>query len=414
MITPPAQLVRRTSGKQTAGPGAWFRRQAPAPRAAAACALWAALLAASCKTDAPPAKAPPAAAPAATAGQITIPADSPQLRQIRSEPVTLAQVPVGSVSAPGKVEANANRRSNLVLPVAGRVNAVLVKIGDFVKQGQPVLTVESPDIDAAVSGLQQAQASVTQTKSVLAKAQMDLDREKDLFEHGAVPQKDVLNAEAVLVQAKAAVDQAQAAVEQSRRRLEILGITPGTFGQRLTVPAPISGKVLEMSVVNGEFRNDLSAPLMTIADLSSVWVTSDVPETAIRLIKIGEPLRMELSAYPAETFRGRVTLIGDTVDPQTRTVKVRAELPNADGRLKPEMFGKIQLAEQTEARPTIPAAAVIATDGKTLVWREVRTGVFEKVAVITGVQVGDRIAILDGLAAGDRVVIDGVMLLAER
>ncbi len=341
----------------------------------------------------------------------TIPADSPQLAQIRVEPVIMAQVPVDTVSSPGKVEANANRTAHVVLPLTGRVIAVNTKIGDFVRQGQPLLTIESADADAAVSSALQAQATVTQAKSAMAKAQMDLDRQKDLFEHGAVPQKEVLNGQAVLVQAQAGVEQTQAAAEQAKRRLQILGISASNFGQRITVNAPISGKVLEMSVVNGEFRNDLSASLMTITDLSSVWVTSDVPETAIRLVRTGEPVRIQLSAYPAETFSGRVTLIGDTVDPQTRTVKVRAEMANSSGRLKPEMFGNIQLAERTELRPTVPAGAIIATDGQAVVWREKAKGVFEKVRVTLGTQTGDRVAVVSGLNAGDRVVVDGVMLL---
>ena len=354
-----------------------------------------------------------AAKPAAAAppGQFTIPADSPKLAQIRTELVAASLVPVGSVSAPGKVEANSNRTSHVVLPLTGHVTTVLVKTGDFVRQGQPLLTVESADADAAVASFLQGQASVTQVKSLLGKAQRDLERQKDLYAHGVIAQKEIYNAEAVTVQSQAAVEQAQAATEQARRRLEILGIGTGTFGQRVTIHAPISGKILEMSVVNGEFRNDLSAPLLTIADLSSVWVTSDVPESAIRFVKPGEPIKIELVAYPGETFRGRVTLISDIVDPQTRTVKVRAELPNPDGRLKPEMFGNIQLAEQTESRPTVPAAAIIATDGKSIVWRETAKGVFGKVPVSTGVQIGDRVAILSGLAVGDRVVIDGVMLL---
>ena len=351
---------------------------------------------------------------AAKPGQMVIPADSPQLSQIRSEPVETAVVPVGSVAAPGKVEANANRLSHVVLPLAGHITSVLVKIGDFVRQGQTVLTIESAEADAAVSSFKQAQAAVTQAKSALAKGQMDFDRQKDLYDHGAVPQKEVFNAQAVTVQAQAAVEQAQAATDQARRRLEILGIGTGTYGQRVTIQAPISGKVLEMTVVNGEFRNDLSAPLMTIADLSSVWVTTDVPETAIRLVKLGEHVKIELAAYPGETFRGRVALISDTVEPQTRTVKVRAELANPDGRFKPEMFGNVHLAEQTELRPTVPASAIIATDGMSLVWRETSRGVFEKVAVTTGAQVAERVAILSGLQANDRVVVDGVMLLSSR
>lgn len=354
----------------------------------------------------------PIAAQAAKPGQAVFAADSPQLAQIRSEAVEIALVPIGIVSAPGKVEANANRLSHVVLPVTGRITSVLVKIGDFVRQGQPLLSVESPDAEAAVASFQQAQAGVTQLKSALAKAQMDHDRQKDLFEHGAVPQKEVFNTQAIIVQAQAGVEQAQAGVEQARRRLQILGIGTTTFGQRVSVQAPISGKVMELSVVNGEFRNDLSASLMTIADLSYVWVSSDVPETAIRMVKLGESVKIELAAYPGETFRGRVAQISDTVDPQTRTVKVRAELSNPDGRLKPEMFGNIQLAAQTESRPTVAAGAIIATDGKTLVWRETATGRFEKVAVTTGAQIGDRVAILSGLKAGDRIVVDGAMLLA--
>jgi len=339
-----------------------------------------------------PKPAAPVSDPAYKSTVATIPADSPQLAQIRVEPVTMAQVPVDTVSSPGKVEANANRTAHVVLPLTGRVIAVNTKIGDFVRQGQPLLTIESADADAAVSSALQAQATVTQAKSAMAKAQMDLDRQKDLFEHGAVPQKEVLNGQTILAQA-------QASAEQSKRRLQILGISASNLGQRIAVNAPISGKVLEMSVVNGEFRNYLSASLMTITDLNSVWVTSDVPETAIRLVRPGEPVRIQLSAYPGEGFSGRVTLIGDTVDPQTRTVKVTAEMSNAAGRLKPEMFGNIQLAERNEMRPTVPAAAIIATDGKAVVWREKAKGVFEKVMVTLGTQTGDRVA------------VDGVMLL---
>lgn len=358
-----------------------------------------------------PPPAPAAAAQNNTPGHVALDASSPQLQQIRTSQPELVAVPVGGISAPGKVEANANRQSHLVLPLAGRITSVLVRIGDFVRQGQPVLAIESADVDAAVSNLQQAQAVLTQTRSGLAKAQMDLDREKDLFEHGAIPRKELLNAQTVVVQAQASVEQAQAVEEQSRRRLQLLGITKPAFGQRVSVHAPLSGKVLDMSIVNGEFRNDLSAPVMTIADLSSVWVTSDVPETSIRLIHTGEAVTITLSAFPDLTFRGKVTLIGDIVDPQTRTVKVRVELSNADGKLKPEMFGNIQFAAQMEQRPVIPASAVFSRDGQTLVWRETARGTFDSVAVTTGASIGDRVAILSGLNAGDRVVTDGVMLL---
>ena len=94
-------------------------------------------------------------------------------------------------------------------------------------------------------------------------------------------------------------------------------------------------KVMEIAVAPGEYRNDTSASLMTIADLSTVWMSASVPETRIRYIEVGEAVRAEFSAYPGEEFRARVMRIADTVDAQTRTIKVDAEIPNPTGRLRP-------------------------------------------------------------------------------
>ena len=349
-----------------------------------------------------------------TPGDVQFDADSPQLAQIKTEAVEVTNVPVGNITAPGQVEANENRLSHVTLPLAGRVTSVDVRTGDYVRQGQPLLTLESPEADAAYAALLQSQAALTQAKSAATKAQADLDREKDLLDHGAVAQKEVLNAQAQLVSAQTTVEQAGAALEQNRRRLGLLGLSTESFGQRVVIKAPISGKVLALTVVNGEYRNDLSAPLITIADLSSVWVTSDVPETAIRLVKVGEPVRISLDAYPGQSFKGRVALIGDVVDPQSRTIKVRAELPNPDAKLKPDMFGYIQLSEQEEPRPTVPVAAVVSAEGQPTVWREVARGHFTQTPVTTGPQTDGRIAILAGLQGSDRIAVDGVMLLQAK
>src|SRR4029077_8837377 len=119
----------------------------------------------------------------------------------------------------------------------------------------------------------------------------------------------------------------------------------------------------ELSVVPGEYRNDTSAPVMTIADLSSVWVSSQVPETYIRFIQPHEKVEIRLVAYPDETFEGRVAQIADTVDPQTRTVKVHAEMDNSRGRFRPEMFGSIHHIESTMRMPVVPAGGGIEGGG---------------------------------------------------
>jgi cobalt-zinc-cadmium efflux system membrane fusion protein len=257
----------------------------------------------------------------------------------------------------------------------------------------------------------QAEGALTQTASAEAKAHADADREHDLFEHDAVAQKEVLNADAVLAQAKAAVEQARAARDQARRRLDILGIQAGQFGQRIAVKAPLSGKVLELTVAPGEFRSDTAAALMTIADLSTVWVTADVPETSIGQIRVGNRLDVELAAFPGKTFHAPVTQIADTVDPQSRTVKVRTQLDNRDGLLRPEMFGQVRNLQSVEMQPVIPAAAVMLDQGKQVVWRRTAPGVFERVVVQTGTRTGEQVAVFHGLKTGDEIVTDGLMLL---
>ncbi|MBI2679758.1 MAG: efflux RND transporter periplasmic adaptor subunit [Candidatus Solibacter usitatus] len=344
-------------------------------------------------------------------GTIVLPADSPKLQQIRVDAVKLGEVPVGEVVSPGKIEVNPNKVSRVVLPVPGRVSSVLVKLGDAVERGQPVLTLESPDADAAHSAYLQAMAAIVQSKSALGKAQADYERSSDLFAHNAAARKDVLAAEAAVVQCKAALDQAQATREQTERRLTLLGLKPGEFGQKITVAAPMSGKVLELLVAQGEYRNDTSAPLITIADLGTVWVAADVPETALRFIRVGERVDITLAAFPGEAFHGRVMRIADTVDPQTRTIKVRAEMENPQGRFRPEMFGSIRHTEGLRSMPLLPVGAVVQGEGHSSVFVEQAPGRFRQTEIALDQRNGNTVAVASGVKEGDRVVVDGAMLL---
>jgi cobalt-zinc-cadmium efflux system membrane fusion protein len=370
-----------------------------------------AVLSCGCGDDRPNPVVAPTPAPKTNSGEVFLPADSPKLREIKVEPVTFEETPSDEVGSPGKVEVNPNRVAHVLLPLQGRISRVFVKIGDAVRQGQTLLELESPDADLATSTCLQAAAAVTQAKSAAAKSQADVDRTRDLFENNAVAKKDLLNAEAMLTQATAAVEQAEAALQQSQRRLELLGLKPGAFGQHVAVNAPVSGKVLEMAIVPGEYRNDTSAPVLTIADLSTVWVTSDVPESSIRMVHNSERVDIELAAYPGEVFHGRVTQIADTVDPQTRTIKVRAEIQNAGGRLRPEMFARIRLVSSTQQRPVVPASAVLQGESGAFVVREIEPGRFKETSVTLGARLGPKVAVSQGLRPGDRVVTDGVLLV---
>src|SRR5262250_162069 len=349
---------------------------------------------------------------------VTLPADSPQLKQIRVETVQLADMPTGELVAPARVVPNPNRISRLLPQVQGRVTRVMAQLGDQVEQGQPLVELDSPDSDAAIASFLQAGATERQAEATLAKAQTDATRANDLYEHRAIAEKEVVAARNDLAQATEGLEAARALREQAKRKLELLGLTTRSARQPVLVRAPISGKVIEINVAPGEYRGAVSshsdtttAPLMTIADLQTVWVSADIPEPALRLVHVGERVSITFISLPDETFTGTVNRIGDVLDPQTRTFKVQVELPNPQGRLHPEMFGSLQLLGPRQPTPVVPATAVVQEYGHTLVFLERGPGQFERRQISTGVQVGAMVAVARGLDGGDRVVTDGAVLL---
>ena len=156
-------------------------------------------------------------------------------------------MPEDEVVAPGKVELDPGRVSRVAVPVPGRISRVLVGLGDAVTAGQPLILLESTEVSGVMSALRQASANLSQANATLAKSQADLARSRDLLADRAIAQKDVLAAEATVAQSKAAVEQAQAAGDEAMRKLQLLGLQPGAMDQRVTVKAPASGKVVEIT-----------------------------------------------------------------------------------------------------------------------------------------------------------------------
>ncbi len=363
------------------------------------------------RSDAPRPNSVPLHEERSGAREVRLNADSPQLRRIKTAVVTTARMPLEEVIAPGKIQVIPTRVSRIAVPVPGRIRQIMVGFGDAVQAGQVLFTLESPDVSTLMSAYRQAEARAGQAKTAVAKAEADLARIRDLFEHRAIAQKEVLSAEASLAQARADAEQAAAALQENLSRLDILGLKPGAFQQEISVRAPVSGKVLDISLAAGEYRNDTSAPVMTIADLSSVYIAADVPESLIRLITVGERIEVSLVAFPGETFSASVARISDAVNPDTRTIQVIAELANAQGRLRPDMFGEIRHEETFRTMPVVPNGAIVQREGRSSVWRMRQPGQFEAVDVITGRSRGGLVPILSGIQAGDRIVVDGAMLL---
>ncbi|MEI9812184.1 MAG: efflux RND transporter periplasmic adaptor subunit [Acidobacteriota bacterium] len=289
-------------------------------------------------------------------GEVTMSSEAPELKQMTIETVKVIAVPAEVVAATARIEANPHNVGHALAPVAGRITNVSVHLGDTVTRGQVVATMESTAAAESESEYLEAQTAVHQAELAAAKADADLARLNDLYEHQAVAQKEVLAARTTQGITGNALEQSKEVRDQVRRRLELLGLKAGQTQQRIVVTAPISGKVMEVSAVEGEYRNEINVPLVTIVDLTHVWVTSEVPESKIRLCRVGGVAELELIAYPNEKLRAHVTRIADSVNNDTRTIKVIAEIENKDGRLRPDMFGNVQYAGGEMMAPWIPKA----------------------------------------------------------
>jgi cobalt-zinc-cadmium efflux system membrane fusion protein len=303
------------------------------------------------------------------------------------------------VAAPASVEADPARSAKILPPLSGHVLQLFVHPGDAVKKGQELLTLDAPDFVAA-------QADYARSRSVLASAERTLTRQQDLASHGIVGQREV-------DQAKTDRDSALSDFNRSKDRMRLLGMDPDKtgLGAPLIVRSPLTGKVLDVNTASGEFRNDPNALLMSVADLSTVWVTANVQEKDIHFVHKGDPVTARFAAYPDEVFRGRVLFVADVLDPDTRTAKTRVAFNNEDGRLRPAMFATVVLKTWDTSELTVPTTALVMAGSKTTVFVQVAPNTYEQHPVETGEQAGTRTAIKSGLQVGDRVLIrEGVLL----
>jgi len=189
---------------------------------------------------------------------------------------------------------------------------------------------------------------------------------------------------------------------------------PTITQSRIPVRTPIDGTVIERSVTNGQFVGPENASLVTIADLSSVWVQGDIFERDLRHLAIGQYADVTTAAYPTDRFGARVSRVGAVVDSQTRTAKVRFLVANPDGRLKPGMFASIALyLADSGSSLTVPAKAVFVENGRTFAYVKVGPQEFARREIETVRSDRDRLRVTHGIEAGEHIVSDGVLLLRQ-
>ena len=257
-------------------------------------------------------------------------------------------------------------------------------------------------------------------------AQATYDRTKVLYEKTIVAGKNLQAAEHDLEVAKASAENSVAgtrsALTAARRHLLILGLKQSDIDALKNKPdspvvfsltSPITGIVVERNATIGATVGS-DANLFKIIDLSRVWIDANVFEKDLERVRRGQEVKVLVPAFPESRFSGRVILINSVVDPETRSVKVRTEVTNPDGRLKPDMFANVQIiTDLHRASISIPQSAVLNDGGKTVVFVADGSG-YQKRVVITGIQSGDRIEIRDGLNPGDKVVVKGNYLLLQQ
>jgi cobalt-zinc-cadmium efflux system membrane fusion protein len=328
---------------------------------------------------------------------------------VSAAPVTpayqTATVEVRSIAAelalPATVQPDPARVVHVFAPLSGRLVSLKVKAGDRVRAGQPVAVIQSSDAAGARSDYEKARAQSERSEAALRRATL-------LFQHEVIAAKDLEDATA-----QAASDKSDLA--RTRERLELLGLGDAAASDMVTVRAPRSGVVVETTSASGEFSKSLDAsnPLLTIADLDSVWVVGNCYERDLESVRRGSEVSITTDAWPGRRWRGRIDSIADVLDPATRTVKVRVVLGNADRSLKPDMFAGIHVSRPALRVAVVPAVALLHEGNDAFVIVQKAKDSFEKRAVQVERSSAQEVLLRSGLNAGESVVTTGAELLRE-
>jgi cobalt-zinc-cadmium efflux system membrane fusion protein len=312
-----------------------------------------------------------------------------------------AQAVSAKLVLPGVVESDPARTAAVLTPLGGRVIALKVALGDRVARGQVLAVVDSPDLGQAYADDDKAADSVRLTEK-------NLGRQEAQNKLGTASDRD-------LDQARS--DHAQAVAEYTRThaRLKTLGVPlgNGASSRLLTVTAPVGGSVTALAVAPGNMINDPTQPLMTIADLSTVWITALVPEKDVASVSKNQDAEVSLTAYPDRVLHGRVLFVSAVIEPDSRRNKLRIAFANQDYALKPNMFAAVTLMGPAHSQVVLPSSALLMNNDRTSVFVATAPWTFERRTVDTQLEEGPSVAIRSGVEAGEQVVVKGGILLND-
>jgi cobalt-zinc-cadmium efflux system membrane fusion protein len=319
--------------------------------------------------------------------------------------LSVMQAPVQPVTPklvlPAVVESDPARTAAIFPPLGGRVRELKVALGERVVRGQALAVIDSPDLAQAYDDNDKASDALRLAEKILA-------RQQEQSKLGTASDQD-------LDQAKSNAAQALAEHLRTEARLKTLGVAadakPST--RLLTVTAPLSGSVTTLTITPGTIINDTGQPIMTIADLSVIWITAMLPEKDVAAVSKDQDAEVSLVAYPERILHGKVLFVSDVIEPDSRRDKLRIAFANADRALKPNMFATVTLAGTPGERIVLPSSALLMNNDRTSVFVAVVPWTFERRTVDPELQEGTSVAIRSGVKAGDQVVVKGAILLND-
>ena len=341
------------------------------------------------------------AAPIMQGQQLHYPANHPQLSLLGTAAAIAAQSVY--VELPARLTWNEERTQRIYPAFAGRVQQLNVDIGQNVVPGQVLATLASPDFGSA-------QADTAKAIADAKVAEQNYKRMSILFDGDAVSKKDLELSEANWQSAKAEVSRAQA-------KTAMYGSQAGV-NQQWSLFANVRGVVVERNLSPGlEVRPEQGGPgmpaLLVVSDPSSLWVHLDAREADVGSLKKGTTIRLQLPNLPREQFTAKITATGDFIDPNTRTIKVRATVDNPERRLKAEMLGTAVVERQLPPGVLVPATAVQLNGKEHRLFVQTQTGVFEPRTVKLGYEGTQEVLVVEGLKEGELVVKENSLLLAR-
>lgn len=328
--------------------------------------------------------------------EVVFAANSPQLANLKIEPVVEI---TASTTSPlnGKITFDENYTSRISSPILGRVLSIKAQIGDKVKAGQVLMTIDSPELGSALADARKASADLQLKNKAF-------DRNSLLLEGGVIARKDLEASQSDLAQAVAEGQRANA-------RLKNLG-AQRNGNESFMLRAPIAGVVVDRQVnPSSEVRPDAPAPLFIITNPEHLWASIDLPERDLAKVVPGQKLAIQVDAYPDEIFSGNIDSIGVMVDPMTRRINVRCTVQSR-GKLKPEMYAQISPLNTQNIKVMRLANTALITEGLySYVFVEVSPNHFKKRRVSLNSQEREFATVKTGLSVGERVITSGAFLL---